>query len=87
LIAARAQNDEELLQHVKAMLDALEQQTPETGAAIGVDLEEVKGAALRIANVGTEVAGVRVRQSEFSGNVSITGIRVGQLGEDSSKKS
>src|SRR5690348_4524138 len=48
LNAAGAGHDDELLQHAQAVLDAVQQQAPEIAAAIGVDLEEVKGGALRI---------------------------------------
>ena len=87
LTAAGAVHDEELLQQVKAMLDAVQQQAPETAAAIGIDLEEVKGAALRIADVIASGTGVRVRKGEFSGDIDIKGVRAGQQqGADPAKK-
>jgi hypothetical protein len=86
LTAAGAVHDEELLQLVKAVLNAV-QQAPETAAAIGVDLEEVKGAALRIADVIASGTGVRVRKGEFSGDIDIKGVRAGQQqGADPAKK-
>jgi hypothetical protein len=86
LTAAGAVHDEELLQHAKAILDAVQQQAPETAAAIGVDLQDVKGAALRIADVIASGAGVKVRKGEFSGDIDISGVRAGQHGADPAKK-
>jgi hypothetical protein len=48
--------------------------------AIGVELDDVKGAALRIADViaGVSGAGVKIRKGEFVGDVNISGVRAGQ---------
>jgi hypothetical protein len=86
LTAAGAGNDEELLRHAKAVLDAVQQQTPEIATAIGVDLEEVKGAALRIADVIATGTGVKIEKGEFTGDFDIRGIRAGQLGTEPAKK-
>jgi hypothetical protein len=86
LTEAGAAPDEELLQHAKAVLDAVQQQAPETAAAIGIDLEEVKGAALRIADVIASGTGVKVKKGEFSGDIDIHGVRAGQLAADPAKK-
>ncbi len=86
LTAAGAVDDEELLQRAKALLEAVHQQAPETAAAIGVDLEEVRGAALRIADVIAPGTGVKLRKGEFSGNIDIIGVRAGQEGVDPQKK-
>jgi hypothetical protein len=87
LTAAGAVHDEELLQQVKAMLDAVQQQASEARVAIGVDLEEVKVAALRIADVIASGTGVRVSKGEFSGDIDIKGVRAGQQqGADPEKK-
>jgi hypothetical protein len=87
LTTAGAVHDEELFQHVMTMLNAVEQQAPETAAAIGVDLEDVKGAALRIADVIASGTGVRVRKGEL-GDIDIKGVRAGQQqGADLAKKS
>jgi len=88
LAAAGAEHDEELLRQAKAVMDAVQRHAPQTAAAIGIDLEEVKGAALRIADViaSRGGAGVRIRKGEFSGDVDISGVRAGQHGGEPAKK-
>jgi hypothetical protein len=88
LAAAGAEHDEELLQRAKAVVEAVHQHAPETAAAIGVDLDEVKGAALRISDViaSRGGAGVKIRKGEFSGDVDISGVRAGQHGGEPAKK-
>jgi hypothetical protein len=87
LTEAGAAPDEELLQHAKAVLDAVQQQAPETAAAIGIDLEEVKGAALRIADVIASGTGVKAKEGELSGDIDIRGVHTGQHGAEPAKKS
>jgi hypothetical protein len=86
LTEAGAAPDKELLQHAQAVLNAVQQQAPEMAAAIGVDLGEVKGAALRIADVIASGTGVKVKKGEFTGNIDISGVRAGQTGADPAKK-
>jgi len=86
LTAAGAEHDEELLQHAKAVVEAVQQHAPEAAAAIGVDLEEVKGATLRIADVIASGTGVKVRKGEFTGDLDISGVRAGQSGAEPTKK-
>jgi hypothetical protein len=43
-----AASDTEVLQQAKALLDLIEQHAPAMASVIGVDLEEIKGGALRI---------------------------------------
>jgi hypothetical protein len=86
LTAAGADHDEELLQHVQAMVEAVQHHAPEAAAAIGVDLEEVKSAALHIADVIASGTGVKVRKAEFTRDIDISGVRAGQLGAEPAKK-
>jgi hypothetical protein len=86
LTAAGAEHDEELLQHAKAVVEAVQEHAPEAAAAIGVDLEEVKGATLRIADVIASGTGVKVRKGEFTGDLDISGVRAGQPGTEPTKK-
>jgi hypothetical protein len=88
LTAAGAEHDEELLRHAKAVVEAVQQHAPEAAAAIGVDLEEVRGAALRIADLiaSGSGTGVRVRKGEFTGDIDISGVRAGQHGAEPEKK-
>jgi hypothetical protein len=86
LTQAGAAPDKDLLQHAQAVLNAVQQQAPDVAAAIGINLEEVKGAALRIADVIASGTGVKVKKGEFSGDIDIHGVRAGQIGADPAKK-
>ena len=76
LTSAGAGNDSELLEHASVLVDAVTANDPESAVSIGVDLEEVRAASLRISNVKADEKGVRVRKSEFSGDIDIQGIEV-----------
>lgn len=75
---AGAERDAELLEAARALLEAIQSRAPETGAAIGVDLEKVTAAALRIREVDAEGTGVRVRDSNFAGDIEIGSVRAGR---------
>ena len=72
-----ADHDAELLQCAQALLQLIQSHAPGAGAAIGIDLEKITGAALRIRDVNAEGTGVRVRDSNFSGDIEITGVQAG----------
>ncbi len=87
LAKAGADHDEEVLRHAKALMDLVRDRKPEAAGAIGVDLEDVKGASLRIANVIASGAGVRARRAEIDGDIDISGVRAGVRGDNSAKNS
>ncbi len=72
-----AGGDSELLTQAKAVLDAVRQHAPEAAGKIGVDLEEIKGASLRISDIIAAGAGVKVRKAEIAGDIEIKGVRAG----------
>lgn len=78
LQAAGAEHDAELLEAARALLELLKNRAPETGSAIGVDLERVTAAALRIREVESEGTGVRVRDGQFTGDIEIGTVRAGK---------
>jgi hypothetical protein len=59
LAAAQADHDPEVLQHAQALLEAIQRQEPHTAAAIGVDLQDIEGAALAIRRVTATGTGVK----------------------------
>ncbi|HJQ26306.1 MAG TPA: hypothetical protein VKA60_20500 [Blastocatellia bacterium] len=79
LADAGAGEDQELLDRVNALLVALEKQAPETAAAIGIDLKEVKAAFLRAQKVIAEGTGVKVEKSEFSGGIDLGEVQAGKV--------
>jgi hypothetical protein len=82
-----AEHDQELLLKVKEMMDAVRAHAPQTAAAIGVDIEDIKSTSLRIANIVASgpASGVIAKRVDVSGPISIEGVHVG--GADPSKKS
>jgi uncharacterized protein YbjQ (UPF0145 family) len=77
---AGAGSDQELLDQVRKLVAAVEEHDPGAAAAVGVDLEKVKAASLHIEGVAAEGTGVRVRESEFAGDVDIRDVRAGPGG-------
>ncbi|MGB0389136.1 MAG: hypothetical protein ACPGWR_30300 [Ardenticatenaceae bacterium] len=73
--AAGANKDVEVLQVVMRLLTAI--QKASTAGAIGVDLEKIKGAALEIEDIIATGTGVSVKDSDFSGDIKIKGVRAG----------
>jgi len=80
LAEAGAAGDEELARLAQALVDAVERNAPEAAAAVGVDLEKVKAAFLRVGSVDAEGTGVKVRESEFTGGIDIGSVRAGRPG-------
>jgi hypothetical protein len=86
LAKASAQQDEELLKLAKQLLDAIQAHSPEAAGAIGVDLEDIKGASLRIADVIATGTGVKAKKVDIGGDIDIRGVRAGHPGEIPPKK-
>lgn len=78
LFDAGAGKDQDLLDKVSTMLETLEKQAPESAAAIGIDLKEVKAAFLKVQKVVAEGTGVKVEKSEFSGGIDLGEVRAGK---------
>jgi hypothetical protein len=79
LADAGAGKDKELLDKVSALLEALEKQAPESVAAIGIDLKEVKAAFLKAQEVVAESTAVKVEKSEFSGGIDLGKVHAGKV--------
>jgi hypothetical protein len=62
-----ADKDAEILQKAEVLLETIKNLPAENVPAIGVDLEKIKGATLKIKDIIATGAGVRVRDGEFSG--------------------
>ncbi|WP_459546590.1 hypothetical protein [Nocardia sp. X0981] len=77
LRAQGAGTDDELAALATELISAVRAAAAETGAAVGVDLEMVEGAALRISGVTATGTGVRVRDGRFSGDIEIGAVEAG----------
>lgn len=79
-----AAQDEDVLRQAQTVLNAVSEHAPETAAAIGVDLKDIKGASLKIEDVIATGAGVRVKDAKITGRIKIKGIRAGSKGHEPS---
>ena len=70
-----ADKDLEVLQMAKRLLEAI--QNASTASAVGVDLEKIRGATLKIEDIMATGTGVKVKEGQFSGDISIKGVRAG----------
>jgi hypothetical protein len=82
LAKAKADTDEELLRAAEALLEAIERQMPDAARAIGVDIEEIKAAALTIRNIRAHGAAtaVRARELDVAGEVRIEDVQADDRG-------
>ncbi|MDD5277181.1 MAG: hypothetical protein PHR16_13990 [Methylovulum sp.] len=81
---ANADKDNELLQQAQALLKAISKQAPEVAQAIGIKLEEVKAANVRLQEIivsGEKAAGVHIKHGEFSGDIEISKVKVEASGK------
>lgn len=78
-----AAEDSDLLDAALEVVAAIKASDAAAGPAVGVDLERVEAAALRIRSVTSEGTGVRIRGGQFTGEIDIGDVRVGRTGPDS----
>lgn len=82
LVDAGAGQDGELIEAAQQVIAAVKTHDAAAGPALGIDLERVEAAALRIRSVTSEGTGVRVRQGKFTGDIDIGDVRAGGPGPD-----
>lgn len=85
---AGAGQDEELLRKAKALLDAIRTHTPNVPEAVGIDLEDIKGASLaaeRILAEGPHATGVKVKGADIQGDIMFRDVTA-RSGEDTPPK-
>lgn len=72
-----AGRDEEVLRQAKALLDAIQAHASDAPKAVGLDLEEIKGASLsaeRVLAQGSQATGVRVKGAEITGDIRFSDV-------------
>jgi hypothetical protein len=77
-----AANDRELLGAAARLLEAIRMHAPEAAQAIGVTLEDITGAGLRISEVESPGSGVAVKHAHMAGDIEIKGVRAGVGSKD-----
>lgn len=78
LTAAGAGGDTELLAAAQALLAAVRAHEAAAGVAVGVDLERVQAAALRVREVESTGTAIRVVDGRFDGDIDLGSIRAGR---------
>ena len=77
-----AATDGELLAQAQRLLALVTTQAPATAQIIGVDLADLRGAALRLHDITAQgpaaVTGVKIKGATIEGAIEISGVRVGQ---------
>lgn len=76
---AGVDTDDELIVAAQRLLTAVKNHDPGAGGAVGIDLERIEAAALRIKNVESTGTGVRVRDGKFDGDIEIGTVRAGTV--------
>ncbi len=79
---SEAADDEEVLSQARAVLEAVEQHAPEALEAVGVTLQDIQGASLKISRVRASGSGVKVKGADISGDIEIDGVDAGVKGRD-----
>jgi len=81
-----ASNDKELLSQAKVVLDSILRYDPQVAETVGVDLEDIKGASLKIDDIVASGTGVKIKKADIGGDIEIKGVRAGKQ-KDSSNPS
>lgn len=70
--------DLEILQKAKVVFEAVEKLPRDVVLLIGVDLENIKGYSLFIEEIVSTGAGVKVKGSDFQGDITIKNVKAGE---------
>jgi hypothetical protein len=77
LTSVQAAADRELLQRAKEMMEAVRQHAPAAAAAVGVDLDDIRAAAIELEDIVAQGTGVKLRKADVAGPISIKKVRSG----------
>lgn len=77
LADAGADQDDELLDQAKALLDAIKAHEPQAAVAVGVDLEKIEAAYVEIKKISAGGTGVRGRAWQVRGGITIEDVNAG----------
>lgn len=76
---AGAVNDTKLIAQAQTLLTAIEQHAPQAAQAIGVKLEDVRAANIRLQEVmvrGEQAVGVHIKHATLMGDIEIGSVKV-----------
>jgi hypothetical protein len=84
LAKVNADHDAEVIKAAQVLLDTVRDQAPDMAIAVGVNLEDIKAASLRLSDIIATGTGVNVKRAKLSGDIEITQVRAGS--DTASKK-
>ncbi len=87
IIDSEVDKDKEVLKQVKALLEAIKKLSESEVPVIGVNLKDIKAAALKIEDIISTGTGVNVERSEFTSDIEIKQVRAGLKVDVNQKKS
>ena len=85
LDAAGALGDNQICQEAEALLRKIQKLAPQTAEAIGVDLGKIRTGTLTIKDVVASGTGVKAKEIEVIGDMTLEEIRAGQGGDPPGK--
>jgi hypothetical protein len=77
--------DDELLAAARAVTDAVAEHDTAAARAIGVDLNDVQAAFIKIGSVASTGTGVRIHGARISGGIAVDDIRAGSSPDPSTR--
>jgi hypothetical protein len=77
LTKSNASQDTELLTAAHKLTNLIQQQAPAVAQIIGVDLEDISAANLRLWNIISSGTGVRIKGGAIANDVEVHGVRAG----------
>jgi hypothetical protein len=77
LAAADAGQNAEVLSAAQTLLDAIQRYAPAAAAPMGIELDDVSAANVRLKDVVSAGGGVRMHRAKIIGDIEITKVRAG----------
>jgi hypothetical protein len=78
LAEAGAAADSEVMAKAQELVRAIERDDPGAGRALGIDLQGVTAEFLRVGNIRSQSTGARLRDSHFTGGITIGDVTAGE---------
>jgi hypothetical protein len=77
LTSVQAAADRDVLQRAKDVMEAVQRHAPAAAAAVGVDLDDIRAAAIELEDIVAQGTGVKLRKADVTGAISIKKVRAG----------
>lgn len=78
LVDAGAVTDAEVMAKAQEVVSTVERDDPATGRAMGIDFKGITAEFLKIGNVRSEGTGVHLRDSHFTGGITLGDVTAGK---------